>query len=178
MMSVPSTTNNTTTTTSATTSTTANSSAAISALGPDAFLNLLTTQLKNQDPLNPIDDTQSVAELAQFSQLQASTNLSDSFSTFQQNFGVVQSASLLGRQVTVATTSTSSNGQTSQTTTSNTSGTVSGISVTNGTPSFTLKDANGNTITDSTTGAPETFTASQIINITPATTTSTASTSG
>jgi len=153
----------------ATSSTTNSSSAALSSLGPDAFLNLLTTQLQNQDPLNPVDDTQSVAELAQFSQLQASTNLESSFSTFQQNFGVLQSASLIGQTVTVAG-STSTTGSSS-----NVTGVVSGVSVTNGTPSFTLKDSSGNPITDSTTGAAATFTSSQIINIGSGTTTSTSS---
>jgi flagellar basal-body rod modification protein FlgD len=34
------------------------------------FLELLVAQLKNQDPLNPTDGTQFVAELAQFSELE------------------------------------------------------------------------------------------------------------
>jgi flagellar basal-body rod modification protein FlgD len=42
-------------------------------LGETDFLNLLVTQLKNQDPLNPVDNQQFVAQLAQFSQLQQST---------------------------------------------------------------------------------------------------------
>jgi len=39
-------------------------------LGQDAFLQLMVAQLKNQDPLNPTDATQFVAQLAQFSQLE------------------------------------------------------------------------------------------------------------
>ena len=50
-----------------------------SQLGQDAFLKLLTTQLQNQDPLNPVDQTQSIAQLAQFSSLQATTELKDAF---------------------------------------------------------------------------------------------------
>ena len=38
----------------------------------DTFLNLLTVQLQNQDPLNPMDPTQFVSQLAQFSQLEQS----------------------------------------------------------------------------------------------------------
>lgn len=44
----------------------------------ETFLNLLTTQLKNQDPLNPADSTEFVAQLAQFSSVeqQVKTNQS------------------------------------------------------------------------------------------------------
>ena len=68
-------------------------------LGEDAFLRLLTTQLRNQDPLKPMDETQSVAQLAQFSSLQAATELKTSFEAFQSNFAVMQSAGLLGKTV-------------------------------------------------------------------------------
>lgn len=40
------------------------------ALGRDAFMQLLTTQLANQDPLKPMDDTAFIAQLAQFSSLE------------------------------------------------------------------------------------------------------------
>jgi len=42
------------------------------AMGQDEFLRLLVTQLKNQDPLKPVDNAAFVAELAQFSQLEQS----------------------------------------------------------------------------------------------------------
>ena len=38
------------------------------------YLNLLITQLKNQDPINPTDSTQFVTQLAQFQQLEQSVN--------------------------------------------------------------------------------------------------------
>ena len=42
-------------------------------MGRNDFLNLLVTQLKNQDPLKPMDNTEFVTQLAQFSQLDQST---------------------------------------------------------------------------------------------------------
>ena len=44
-------------------------------LGKDAFLQLLVTQMQNQDPMNPSSDTEYVAQLAQFSQLEQLQNL-------------------------------------------------------------------------------------------------------
>jgi flagellar basal-body rod modification protein FlgD len=50
-------------------------------LGKNDFLNLLVAQLKNQDPLKPMDSSSFVAELAQFSQLEQSANQSKSASS-------------------------------------------------------------------------------------------------
>lgn len=44
-------------------------------LGKDAFLQLLVAQLKNQDPLDPQDNSSYIAELAQFSSLEQMTNV-------------------------------------------------------------------------------------------------------
>lgn len=44
-------------------------------LDKDAFLRLLTTQLSNQDPLNPIEDREFIAQLAQFSSLEQMVSL-------------------------------------------------------------------------------------------------------
>ena len=45
------------------------SSASSQTLGQDDFLKLMTAQMQNQDPFNPVDNTQMVSQMAQFSQL-------------------------------------------------------------------------------------------------------------
>jgi flagellar basal-body rod modification protein FlgD len=74
-------------------------------LGQDQFLNLLIAQLKNQDPLNPVDNTQMIAQLAQFSQLEQTKQMTDALNTFiqqQTNANATGLVSLIGRQVTAA----------------------------------------------------------------------------
>ncbi|MDF2589744.1 MAG: flagellar hook capping protein [Anaerocolumna sp.] len=83
-----------------TTTTTKTSTKGTDALGKDAFLQLLVTQMKYQDPLNPNTDTEYVAQLATFSQLEQMQNLSQT-SANSQAFGLV------GMNVIVKSTDTS-----------------------------------------------------------------------
>ena len=66
------------------------------------FLLLFTTQLKNQDPTKPTDNTAFVAQLAQFSQLEATTNMSSSLSglvSAMQGNGLMTASSLIGQSI-------------------------------------------------------------------------------
>ncbi|MGY2190286.1 flagellar hook assembly protein FlgD [Pseudomonas sp. SDO5591_S426] len=72
------------------------------ALGKDAFLQLLVTQLKNQNPLEPQGNGEFVAQLAQFSSLEGITSLNDTVSGIAGAFGssqALQASSLVGRSV-------------------------------------------------------------------------------
>src|ERR1700683_94284 len=140
-------------------------------LGPNSFLQLLTTELQNQDPTQPQDATESVTQLAQMSELQYQQQLTQDFASFQSNFSVLQAASLIGQAATVNTsTSGSSNSST-------VTGIVSSIAVQNGTPSFTMTNASGQTISDSS-GNPLLFSTSQIVGIGSASTVTGSNSSG
>lgn len=52
-----------------------NVQAAVSELGSDVFLRLLVTQLQNQDPTNPVENGEFIAQLAQFTTLEQTTNM-------------------------------------------------------------------------------------------------------
>ncbi|QJC81320.1 flagellar hook assembly protein FlgD [Pseudomonas umsongensis] len=72
------------------------------ALGKDAFLQLLVTQLKNQNPLEPQGNGEFVAQLAQFSSLEGITTLNDTVSGIAGNYNssqALQASALVGRSV-------------------------------------------------------------------------------
>ena len=82
------------------TGSTAKTKSAEDAMGKDAFLKLLVTQLENQDPLNPTDNTEFVAQLAQFSSLEGIQNLNTSLGGMKGSMEALQkygSASLIGK---------------------------------------------------------------------------------
>ena len=58
-------------------------------LGRDAFLQLLVTQLQHQDPTQPQDDGQFIAQLAQFSSLEQLTNIDSTLKGMADAMGVV-----------------------------------------------------------------------------------------
>ncbi len=77
-------------------------------LGQDGFMKLLAHQLKNQDPLKPMDQKDFSANLAQFSQLEQLTAMNKKMDNVNQNAiddKRVQGASFLGRKVMTSGTS-------------------------------------------------------------------------
>jgi flagellar basal-body rod modification protein FlgD len=70
-------------------------------LGKEDFLRLLVVQLENQDPTNPLDDKEFIAQTAQFSSLEQMTEMNK---TLEQMIGIrrtSQAYSLLGKYVDV-----------------------------------------------------------------------------
>ena len=72
--------------------------------GADRFLKLLVAQMKNQDPLNPMDNAEVTSQMAQISTVTGIEKLNQSLAAMNGSFGAMQamqSASLVGRGVMV-----------------------------------------------------------------------------
>ena len=77
-------------------------SKATSGMGQQDFLKLFTTQLQNQNPLDPTKNEAFVAQLAQFSQLEATTNMATQLTSFvssQSGDRMLTGAALIGKKV-------------------------------------------------------------------------------
>jgi len=70
-------------------------------LGKDDFLKLLITQLTNQDPTSPMEDTQFISQMAQFSSLEQMTNMNESFNKMAGMITSSQATSTLGKTVDI-----------------------------------------------------------------------------
>ncbi|WP_299489601.1 flagellar hook capping FlgD N-terminal domain-containing protein [uncultured Shewanella sp.] len=81
--------------------TSADSSSALT----NEFMTLMIAQIQNQDPTNPIDGTEYVSQLAQFSQVESLEKMRSDQNTQMvmiENMGIVQSANLIGKEAMVA----------------------------------------------------------------------------
>lgn len=85
------------------------------AMGKEDFLKMLVAQLKNQDPLNPMDGTDFTAQLAQFSSLEQLSNLNTQIQNqtlSMTSMAHSQAVNMIGKNVTVSGTNTlSASGQ-------------------------------------------------------------------
>lgn len=100
------------------------------------FLQLMMIQLTQQDPLKPMDNTQFLAQLAQFSQLEVSQQMSNTETNVLAAQQASQALSLLNRTITIATNSGSS-----------TSGQVTAIDFSSTAPLLTVTPTSGQPLT-------------------------------
>lgn len=116
--------------TSSTTSTNNNATASLgeaAGLGKDDFMQLLIAQLKNQDPMKPMEDKEFITQLAQFSSLEATEKLNTQLEELLGSQSLVQAATLIGKQATAKLAS----GETL-------TGTISEVRMLNGQPTVIL----------------------------------------
>ncbi|HEY0327394.1 MAG TPA: flagellar hook capping FlgD N-terminal domain-containing protein, partial [Allosphingosinicella sp.] len=77
---------------------------ATAGLDQAAFLRLMTTQLTTQDPFNPVDNTQMVAQMAQFSQVAGISEMNQNLRALVQSMGggrFTEASSWIGRAMLV-----------------------------------------------------------------------------
>lgn len=116
-------------------------------LGKDAFLQLLVTQLKNQDPLAPQDNSSYIAELAQFSSLEQMTNVAKNLEDLGTVVGnidtsvlVGQLSSMIGKGIDWVEVTNEADEEGNPITTKETlSGVVSGVTIVDGNPSVVVE---------------------------------------
>jgi len=101
-------------------------------LGENDFLKLMMDQLKNQDPLNPSDPTQYMAELANFSSLEQQTQIAQSTASAATQQASTSALGLLGHTVSYKDA-----GGVTQT------GTVSKVDFTSSGPALTIGTTSG-----------------------------------
>ena len=112
-------------------------------LGQSDFLKLLVTQMSQQDPMNPMKDTEFIAQMASFSALEQSKTMEADISALRTEQQLLQANGLIGRLVNMQ----SEDGTL-------VSGIVNGVQVADGTPTLVV---NG-----------QTFTLSQVVSVAPA----------
>ncbi|MEW9697718.1 flagellar hook capping FlgD N-terminal domain-containing protein [Paenibacillus sp. SI8] len=74
-------------------------------LGKDDFLKILITQLQNQDPTQPLQDKEFIAQMAQFTSVEQLTNMASEMKLMRQSLGFV--SGLIGKSITYTTTDSS-----------------------------------------------------------------------
>ena len=70
------------------------------AMGMEDFLRLLTTQIANQDPMEPMKDTEFIAQMASISSVEQMQRFATSFQDFTASHREIAAQAYLGKQVT------------------------------------------------------------------------------
>ena len=120
-------------------------------LGKDAFLQLLVTQLRYQDPLNPQDNSEYIAELANFSSLEQMTNvvknledLGKIVNNIDSSVLVGQLSSMIGKNIDWVETTESADEEGNPISSSETlTGRVTSVTIVEGNPSVIVMDEDG-----------------------------------
>ncbi len=79
-------------------------------LGKDDFLQLLIAQLTHQDPTSPMEDTQFIGQMAQFSSLEQMTNMNKNFTAVNEMLTGSSAVNAVGKKVEIDTGSTTVSG--------------------------------------------------------------------
>jgi len=119
------------TTNTASTKSAASSASNTTTIDYNSFLQLLVTEMQNQDPTQPMDPTQTVTQLATFSGVEQAVQTNSILSSLLSNSSLSQASSLIGHTVTSADGSTT--------------GVIQSVSLTSAGMTATL--ANGGTVT-------------------------------
>jgi len=85
--------------TQSSTGTTTGTTGGADSLDYDSFLQLLIAQMKNQDPTNPTDPSQFVAQLASFSSVEQAIKTNNKLDTLNTSLALTQAEGLIGRTV-------------------------------------------------------------------------------
>ena len=92
---------------SATAGSAADSASKKATLDYDTFLTLLVQQMKNQDPTEPMDATEQIAQLATFSQVEQTIQTNKNLESLLQSSTLNQAGTIIGRTITSADESVS-----------------------------------------------------------------------
>lgn len=68
-------------------------------LDTDAFLTLLINELQNQDPLDPVDNSEMVQQISQIREIGATDELTNTLGNLSSSQELVTASSLIGRQI-------------------------------------------------------------------------------